>query len=437
MAELPKHRGMALHTKILLGLLLGATAGVTANIYAHEAPRLLWLVDNVAQPIGQVFLRLLFMVVVPLVFASVTTGVASLGDLRRIGRIGGKTLLIFLGTTTIAVVVGLTLVNVIRPGESLDPSVRTQLLSEYAVQAGETVAASQQGLFGIHTFVNIVPRNPVAAAANGDMLGLIFFSLMFGIALTLLSKEVSGPVLRLLEGINQAVMVIIGFAMRLAPIGVAALIFSVTAKFGFDVLRSLALYVITVLAALTIHQFGVIGLLAKLVIGINPRSFFSRVRALMVTAFSTSSSNATLPTTIRTAEENFGVPREVAGFVLPLGATMNMNGSAMFEGMTVLFLAQVFGISLDIFTQVIVVVLSVITAIGVAGVPGGSIPLLVMVMAMVGIPGEGIALILGVDRILDMARTVPNVTGDLVTSLIVARSERLPLMTQEPSESAA
>jgi DAACS family dicarboxylate/amino acid:cation (Na+ or H+) symporter len=157
----------------------------------------------------------------------------------------------------------------------------------------------------------------------------------------------------------------------------------------------------------------------------------------MVTAFSTSSSNATLPTTIRTAEENFGVPREVAGFVLPLGATMNMNGSAMFEGMTVLFLAQVFGISLDIFTQVIVVVLSVITAIGVAGVPGGSIPLLVMVMAMVGIPGEGIALILGVDRILDMARTVPNVTGDLVTSLIVARSERLPLMTQEPSESAA
>jgi Na+/H+-dicarboxylate symporter len=437
MADHPKRRGMALHTKILLGLLLGAIAGVSANIYAHDAPALLWLVDNVAYPVGQIFLRLLFMVVVPLVFASVTTGVASLGDIRRIGRIGGKTLLIFLGTTSIAVVVGLTLVNLIRPGQALDPEVRTQLLAEYGAQAGETVAASQQGIFGVHTIVNIVPRNPLAAAANGDMLGLIFFSLMFGIALTLLAKEVSAPVLRLLEGINQAIMVIIGFAMRLAPIGVAALIFSVTAKFGFDVLRSLALYVITVLAALTIHQFGVIGLLAKLVIGINPRSFFSRVRALMVTAFSTSSSNATLPTTIRTAEEGFGVPREVAGFVLPLGATMNMNGSAMFEGMTVLFLAQVFGIDLDLITQVIVVILSVITAIGVAGVPGGSIPLLVMVMAMVGIPGEGIALILGVDRILDMARTVPNVTGDLLTSLIVARSERLPLMTEEPSESAA
>jgi DAACS family dicarboxylate/amino acid:cation (Na+ or H+) symporter len=436
MAE-PTKRGMALHTKILLGLLLGATAGVTANLSAPESPRLLWVVDNVAQPIGQIFLRLLFMVVVPLVFASVTTGVASLGDLRRIGRIGGKTLLIFLATTSLAVVVGLTLVNLIRPGDALDPAVRIQLLAEYATQAGETVAASQQDLFGIHTFVNIVPRNPVAAAASGDMLGLIFFSLMFGIALALLAKDVAAPVIRLLEGINQAVMVIIGFAMRLAPLGVAALIFSVTAKFGFDVLQSLGLYVITVLAALTIHQFGVIGLLAKVVTGISPRSFFSRARALMITAFSTSSSNATLPTTIRTAEEDFGVPPEVAGFVLPLGATMNMNGSAMFEGMTVLFLAQVFGISLDIFTQVIVVVLSVITAIGVAGVPGGSIPLLVMVMAMVGIPGEGIALILGVDRILDMARTVPNVTGDLLTSLIVARSERLPLMKPERSESAA
>jgi len=436
MAE-PIKRGMALHTKILLGLLLGATAGVTANIYAHESPSLLWLVDNVAQPIGQIFLRLLFMVVVPLVFASVTTGVASLGDIRRIGRIGGKTLLIFLGTTAIAVVVGLTLVNLIGPGESLDPSIRAQLLAEYAAQAGETVAASKEGLFGIHTFVNIVPRNPIAAAANGDMLGLIFFALMFGIALTLLNKEVAAPVLRLLEGINQAIMVIIGFAMRLAPLGVAALIFSVTAKFGFEVLQSLGLYVITVLAALTFHQFGVIGVLAKVVVGINPRSFFSRVRALMVTAFSTSSSNATLPTTIRTAEKEFGVPREVAGFVLPLGATMNMNGTAMFEGMTVLFLAQVFGISLDIFNQLIVVVLCVITAIGVAGVPGGSIPLLVMVMAMVGIPGEGIALILGVDRILDMARTVPNVTADLLTSLMITRSERMPLVTQEPSESAA
>jgi DAACS family dicarboxylate/amino acid:cation (Na+ or H+) symporter len=436
MADTLKRR-VPLHTKILLGLLLGAAAGVTANTLARESPRLDWIVANLAQPVGQIFLRLLFMVVVPLVFASVTLGVASLGDLRRIGRVGGKTLLLFLGTTTLAVIVGLTLVNLINPGMALDPGIRTQLLAEYSSQAGETLQVAKQDRFGINTFVNIVPRNPVGAAASGDMLGLIFFSLIFGIALTLVAKDLAAPVLRLLEGINQAVIVIIGFAMRLAPLGVFGLIFSVTAKFGFDVLRSLALYVITVLAALLLHQFGVIGLLSRLVVGIRPGSFFSRCRALMITAFSTSSSSATLPTTIRTAEENFGVPREVAGFVLPLGATMNMNGTALFEGVSVLFLAQVFGLQMDLLTQLLVVMLAVISSIGVAGVPGGSIPLLVMVLDMVGVPGEGIALILGVDRILDMARTVPNVTGDLLTSLIVAKSERMPLLVEERAESAA
>ena len=437
MADPTPPRRMALHTKILLGLLIGAAAGVASNLTAHDSPTLRWVVDNVAQPVGQIFLRLLFMVVVPLVFASVTLGVASLGDLRRIGRVGVKTLLLFLATTAIAVCLGLILVNLVRPGESLDPAIRTALMAEYSSEAGEKVTLSQENRFGINTFVNIVPRNPIAAAAGGDMLGLIFFSLIFGIALTLISREAAAPVMRVLEGVNQAVIVIIGFAMRLAPLGVAGLIFSVTAKFGFEVLQSLALYVVTVLAALAIHQFGVIGLLARVVVGIDYRSFYRRCRALMITAFSTSSSSATLPTTIRTAEDNFGVPREVAGFVLPLGATMNMNGTALFEGMTVLFLAQVFAVPLDLVTQVIVVIMSVVTAIGVAGVPGGSIPLLVMVLGMVGVPGEGIALILGVDRILDMARTVPNVTGDLLTSLIVARSEELPILTEERTASVA
>jgi DAACS family dicarboxylate/amino acid:cation (Na+ or H+) symporter len=437
MSDSSPRRRVPLHTKILLGLLVGALAGVASNLYARDSPRLLWVVDNVAQPVGQIFLRLLFMVVVPLVFASVTMGVASLGDVRRIGRIGVKTLLLFLATTAVAVCLGVVLVNLIRPGESLDPAIRTALMAEYSGEAGEKVVLSEENRFGINTLVNIVPRNPIAAAAGGDMLGLIFFSLMFGIALTLIAKEASAPVMRVLEGVNQAVMVIIGFAMRLAPLGVAGLIFSVTAKFGFEVLQSLALYVVTVLLALAIHQFGVIGLIARAVTGIGFASFYSRIRALMITAFSTSSSNATLPTTIRTAEDGFGVPREVAGFVLPLGATMNMNGTAMFEGVTVLFLAQVFGVHLDLATQVIVVIMSVVTAIGVAGVPSGSIPLLVMVLGMVGVPGEGIALILGVDRILDMARTVPNVTGDLLTSLIVARSENLPILTEERAGSAA
>jgi len=417
---------LPLHARILLGLLVGAVGGIVSNILWHGSPALGWFVDNVANTVGQIFLRMLFMVVVPLVFTSVALGVASLGDVRRIGRIGTKTLLTFLATTAIAAVIGLVLVNVIRPGGSIDPEVRTALMEEYSSQAGEKVTASEANRFGISTFVNIVPRNPVTAAAGGDMLGLIFFTLIFGIALTMTPVAASEPVVKVLEGISQAVMVIIDFAMRLAPFGVAGLLFSVTAKFGFDVLQSLLWYVVTVLLGLAVHQFLVIPLLARGLAGIRPATFFRRSRALMITAISTSSSNATLPTTIRTAVDEFGVPREVAGFVLPLGATMNMNGTALFEGMTVLFLAQVFGIHLDIFTQAIVVVMAVITAVGVAGVPSGSIPLLVMVLGMVGVPGEGIALVLGVDRILDMARTVPNVTGDLLTSLLITKSEGLP-----------
>jgi len=242
------------------------------------------------------------------------------------------------------------------------------------------------------------------------------------------------PVIKLLDGIGEAVMGMIHFAMKLAPIGVFGLIFSVTALFGVDVLKSLALFVVMVLFGLALHQFIVLPSLARILVGISPLLFLRRARALMVTAFSTSSSNATLPTTIETAERNFGVPKEVAGFVLPLGATMNMNGTALFEGMTVLFLAQVFGINLSLGQQLIVVGMSVITAIGTAGVPGGSIPLMVLVLQVVGVPVEGIALILGVDRILDMSRTVPNVTGDLLTALIITKSEGLPLII--PPDSA-
>jgi DAACS family dicarboxylate/amino acid:cation (Na+ or H+) symporter len=423
-APAPRRR-MPLHTKIFIGLVLGATLGTIGNLQFSGAPGLAWFTNNVAGPVGQIFLRMLFMVVVPLVFTSICLGVASLGDIRRIGRIGTKTLTFFLATTALAATIGLTMVNLIRPGDQISPEVRDRLMAEYSSQAGERLIQAQQTKFGIETFVNIVPRNPVQAAANGDMLGLIFFALVFGIALTLMPAARSSPVLRFLEGVGDAVMLMIGFAMKLAPFGVFALIFGVTAKFGFDVLRSLALYVVTVLLGLALHQFGVLTALARIIGGIRPREFLRRIETLMITAFGTSSSNATLPTTIRTATDGFGVPKEVAGFVLPLGATMNMNGTALFEGMTVLFLAQVFGVNLGLGTQVIVVVMSVITAVGVAGVPSGSIPLLVMVLGMVGVPGEGIALVLGVDRILDMSRTVPNVTGDLLTSIYITKSEGL------------
>jgi dicarboxylate/amino acid:cation (Na+ or H+) symporter, DAACS family len=416
-------RGMPLHTKILIGLGLGAAAGVSANLFAPGEPWVDAVIEYVAQPVGQVFLRLLFMVVIPLVFSTLALGVAGLGDVRRLGRIGGKTIGFFLFTTTLAVTLGLTVVNLVEPGAGLAPDVREALLAEYAGAASDRIAQSEAGGFGIQTFINIVPRNPLQSAVNGDMLAVIFFTLMFGIALTRLPASLSSPVLKVLEGVAQAVIVIIGFAMKLAPYGVAGLIFAVTARFGIDVLRSLGLYVVMVLGALAVHQFGVLALIGKYLGGVSPRTLYSRGRYMMITAFSTSSSSATMPTTLRTAEEEFGVPRQVSGFVIPLGATMNMNGTALFEGMTVLFLAQVFGIDLSLTAQLIVVVMSVVTAIGAAGVPGGSIPLLVMILVMVGIPAEAIALVLGVDRILDMARTVPNVTADLLTAIVVARSE--------------
>ncbi|MEX1183927.1 MAG: dicarboxylate/amino acid:cation symporter [Gemmatimonadota bacterium] len=414
---------MQLHTKILLGLALGAIAGSAANFFAFGAPWVDAVVTYVAQPVGQVFLGMLFMVVVPLVFTTLALGVAGLGDLSKLGRVGGKTIAFFLFTTGCAAILGLTLANLVEPGGNIDPVVRTALLAEYSTQAADLGVASENTGFGINTFIAIVPRNPIRAAVDGNMLGIIFFTLMFGIALTRIPTELSAPVIRVLEGTAQAIIEIIGFAMKLAPYGVAGLIFSVTSQFGFDVLRSLALYVVMVLFGLIVHQFGTLALIARFMAGISPRTLYSRARFMMVTAFSTSSSNATMPTTLRTAEEEFGVPRQIAGFVIPLGATMNMNGTALFEGMTVLFLAQVFGVDLSLGAQAIVIVMAIITAIGAAGVPGGSIPLLVMVLIMVGIPGEGIALVIGVDRILDMSRTVPNVTGDLLASIVIARSE--------------
>ena len=416
-----RRTGTPLHVKILGGLVVGAVAGIAANRLWGGSEALDRVITLVAQPIGQVFLRMLFMIVIPLVITSLALGVTGLGDLRRLGRVGARTLAIFLGTTTLAAVLGLSAANVVRPGEVIDAESRAMILAEFTDEADSRLESGSR--FGVETLVAIVPRNPVDAAARGDMLAVIFFTLVFAVALTRIRPELAAPVVRGLEGVGAAVTEMIGLAMKLAPIGVAALIFAVTARFGFDLLGSLGLYVAMVLAGLAVHQLVVIPLLVSSFGGVRPVEFFRRSKLLIITAFSTSSSNATLPTTIRTAEDRFGVPPEVAGFVLPLGATLNMNGTALFEGMTVLFIAQVFGVELSLVMQGVVVLMTVLTAIGTAGVPGGSLPLLAMVLTMVGVPAEGIAIILGVDRLLDMARTVPNVTGDLATALIVARME--------------
>jgi DAACS family dicarboxylate/amino acid:cation (Na+ or H+) symporter len=411
-----------LHNKIMLGLGLGAVAGVAANQLAADAAWLNWLNTNVANPVGQVFLRMLLMTVVPLVFASLTLGVAGLGDIRRIGKVGAKTLGYFALSTTISAVIGLLLVNLMNPGQGLDPAMQQQLFETYKGQAEGLQSGAATG-FGINTFVNIVPRNPVQAAANMDMLAIIFVSVMFGAALTLMPQEKAKPFLSVLDALGEIVITIIGFAMKLAPYGVFGLIFFTTSRFGWEILRSLGMYVFVVLLGLSLHAVFGISALVRFFGGMNPLVYYKKIRNSIVTAFSTSSSNATLPTNLAVAEQELGISPTIAGFVLPIGSTMCMNGTALYEGVTVLFLAQVFGVDLNLGTQVIVVILSVITAIGAAGVPGGSLPLIMLVLATVGVPPEGIAIILGVDRILDMARTTVNVAGDMSACVYVARAE--------------
>jgi dicarboxylate/amino acid:cation (Na+ or H+) symporter, DAACS family len=425
MASTPKSgTGMQLHTKILIGLVIGAVLGIIANqTLTADHPAVAWTNTYVAGPAGQIFLRLLIMIVVPLIFASIALGVAGLGDLKRVGRIGGKTLGYFLFTTALAATIGLTLVHVFEPGTRITPEVRAELSEQYGEQASERMEVAETNRFGIHTVVNIVTRNPVKSAADGDLLGVIFFSLVFGAALTLIPRARAEPMLRILEALNDIVIKIVEMAMKLAPYGVAALIFGVTSSFGFALLKPLSFYVLVVLLGLLIHAAVVISLIMRFVVGISPLTFYSRIWTAIVTAFSTSSSAATLPTAIATAEKNLGIPPSVAGFVMPLGATMNMNGTSIFEAVTIIFLATVFGVYLDLTQQVVVVVMAVITAIGAAGVPGGSIPLLIGILAMFNVPGEGIALILGVDRILDMSRTTVNVLGDIGASAFVAKSE--------------
>ncbi|PIP78858.1 MAG: dicarboxylate/amino acid:cation symporter, partial [Ignavibacteria bacterium CG22_combo_CG10-13_8_21_14_all_37_15] len=388
---------MSRHSKIFTGLILGAIAGVLSNLYFPATPFLLVVQKYISDPLGKIFLNLLIMMVIPLVFASLSLGVAQIGDLKKLGRIGFKTIMYFFLVTTFAVTIGLILVNIIRPGDYLPGETKTKLLATYKGQAVELKESSEKIEFGIQTLVNVIPRNPAAAIAKPipDMLALIFFSLMIGIALTLISQEKAKPIMNLLEGINDITLVIINMAMKLAPYGVFALLFSVTSRFGFDLLVALGMYVVTVLLGLSLHLFGVYPILIRIFSKYNPLLFFRKVETVILTAFSTSSSSATLPTTISVSQNNLGIPSHITGFVLPLGATMNMNGTALFEGVTVLFLAQVFGINLSIGTQLIVVLMSVLIAIGTAGVPSGSIPLLIMVLTMVNIPAEGIAIILG------------------------------------------
>lgn len=413
------------HWIILLGLLLGAIAGVSANAVAGEdsARRELvaWLRDWVAYPIGQVFLRLLFLVVVPLVFAALAASVARMGDVRALGRMGLRTAAFFLGTTAFSVALGLLAMHVIAPGRGFDPATSRELLDAFAGEAQALAVKAPTAGSGATTTVNTVldmflPRNMVGAIAQMQMLPLILFSLLFGAAIGAQQVSRRERIVAALDSVSDAMVWIVERAMRCAPLAVACLIFASTSRFGLPLLGKLSVFVALVLGLYLVQLLALYPLLLSALAGRDPVAFLRRCVPIMATAFSTSSSNATLPTSIEVCERDLGIRPAVASFVLPLGATVNMNGTALFEGCVVLFVAQVFGIELSLAHQALVLVLCVVSAIGVAGVPGGSLPLLMVVMAQVGVPAEGIALVLGVDRLLDMGRTVVNVMGDVVAA---------------------
>lgn len=430
--------GMALHTKILIGLLVGVLGGLAVNwTLGGNNPNVVWFVENFTRPIGQLFLNLLLMIVVPLVFASLIVGIAGIGDIRKLGRIGLKSFAYTLIISAISVIIGLGLANTIRPGERIAPDIAAELKEKFSggaktsVEAQKTAADAAKSDTALMSVVKtIVPSNVFnsISGASPNMLHIMFFALIAGIAITLLPAPVSAPFVGLMESVFAITSKIIDIIMKFAPYAVACLLFNNISQFGLDLLLSLAWFVGTVLLGLGLHFFGVYSVSVALLSKINPIEFFKRVETVIVTAFSTSSSNATLPTALRVSEENLGVPKEINSFVLTVGATANQNGTALYEGVTVLFLAQLAGFDLTFGQQLMIVYLAILGGIGTAGVPSGSIPFIIGILAMIGIDPALIAIILGVDRILDMCRTTLNVVGDITAATFVARSEGFELM---------
>lgn len=421
-----------LHQRIFLGLAVGALAGLGVNTWSEGAPWVTKVIDNFTQPIGQIFLSLLLMVVVPLVFSSLALGVAGLGDMKRLGRVGIRSFLYCLVISAISVLIGLTLANVLEPGRKLDPEVSSALQARYAQDAGQRVAAaattgqSQQSPLA-QVVAAIIPRNPIQSVASDppNMLHLMFFAMMVGIAMALLPPPQVAGLAAALEGLFAVSSKLISLIMEFAPYAVACLLFGNLALFGIDLLASLGWFLLTVLLGLGLHMFGVYSIAVRWLGGLAPRDFFRAVRTAMLTAFSTSSSNATLPTTLAVAERNLGIPKQISSFVLTVGATANQNGTALYEGVTVLFLAQLAGVDLSLGQQLMVVYLAILGGIGTAGVPAGSIPFIIGILATIGVDPGLIAIVLGVDRVLDMCRTTLNVTGDLTAAVYVAKVEAI------------
>jgi DAACS family dicarboxylate/amino acid:cation (Na+ or H+) symporter len=416
-------RGISLQMKMLIGFVVGLTLGLFVNMTQADAPWVEAVTTYVTGPIGQIFLRLLFMLVIPLLFSALVLGIAEMGDIRSLKRVGIKTLIFTIGISSIAVMLALTVANVFQPGAGVDPALAQSLLADSREGAGAILSTAEEKPAGISTFLNIIPNNVIAAAADNDILAVMFFALVFGIGLLMVNTPATERLQGTIEGIFHVTMRLIGIIIRFAPIAITAFMFNLAAVFGWDLLVRLGAYVGVVLLALGAHMFIVYPLALKLLGGVSPIWFFRQSQEAMVMAFSTASSNATLPTAIRVANNDLRLPPRVSQFVLTIGATANQNGTAIFEGVTVLFLAQFFGVDLSLTQQVVVLLMCILGGIGTAGVPAGSLPVIALILGMVGVPPEGIGIVLGVDRFLDMCRTTLNVTGDLTAAVVISRGE--------------
>jgi DAACS family dicarboxylate/amino acid:cation (Na+ or H+) symporter len=429
-------RGLSLQWQMLAGFVIGLVAGLIAYSTQRDAAWVDFVTDYITGPIGQIFLRLLFMLVIPLLFSALVVGISEMGEVRSLKRVGLRTLAYTVIVSAIAVAVSLVTVNVLKPGAGVDRAAAAELLQQSAGRAGEIVQSGAEQPSAIDAFIHIVPNNLVEAlGSNSAIISVMFFALFFGIGLLLTDTPNARALKRGFDGLFDVTMRLILVVIKLAPLAVACFMFNLAALFGWDLLVRLSAYVGVVLLALAMQMFIVFPALLATLGKKNPILFFRQTQEASLMAFATASSNATLPTSLKVADEQLKLPPRVARFVLTIGATANQNGTAMFEGVTVLFLAQFFGIDLSLGQQLMVMLVCILGGIGTAGVPAGSLPVVALILAMVGIDPQAIALVLGVDRFLDMCRTTLNVVGDLVAAQVISAAE--PDEAIGPAEAAA
>jgi Na+/H+-dicarboxylate symporter len=436
MTTSPAAKGISLQWKMLIGFLAGLILGLIAYSTQRDAAWVEFVTTYVTTPIGQIFLRLLFMLVIPLLFSALVVGIAEMGEVGSLKRVGIRTLVYTVIVSAIAVAVSLLVVNLLQPGAGVDKAAAAEMLQQSAGRASEIVQSGAEQPSGIDAFVNIIPNNLIEAmGSNSAILSVMFFALFFGIGLLITDTPNSRTLLKGFEGLFDVTMRLIMIVIKLAPYAVACFMFNLAALFGWDLLVRLSAYVGVVLLALGIQMFIVFPILLATLGKKNPIDFFRETQEASLMAFSTASSNATLPTSLKVADERLNLPRRVARFVLTIGATANQNGTAMFEGVTVIFLAQFFGMDLSLGQQLMVMLVCILGGIGTAGIPAGSLPVIALILAMVGIQPEAIALVLGVDRFLDMCRTTLNVVGDLVAAQVISAGE--PAEAAEPLPATA